>query len=80
MITDYELQAFVDDQLACEERLYVLEAARETPLLATRLAELQRLKALLQFAYRANAVCSICRHPQRHLMLAFKAGNVGLQG
>ena len=58
MITDYELQAFVDDQLACEERLYVLEAARESRLLATRLAELQRLKALLQFAYRANADCS----------------------
>jgi len=58
MITDYELQAFVDDQLACEERLCVLEAARESPLLAARLAELQRLKALLQFAYRVNADCS----------------------
>ena len=58
MITDYELHAFVDDQLACEERLHVLEAARESPLLAARLIELQRLKALLQFAYRAHADCS----------------------
>jgi anti-sigma factor RsiW len=52
MITDCELHAFVDGQLAGQERSHVLEASSKSPLLSRRLAELQRLKQLVQSAYR----------------------------
>lgn len=54
MITDFELHAFVDDQLSSRERRYVLEQIATSPALAGRLAELQRLKQLVRAAYQGN--------------------------
>lgn len=51
MITDFELQAFVDDQLAEEERAGVLEETATSTRLAARLNELRNLKQLIQLAY-----------------------------
>jgi hypothetical protein len=58
MITDFEMNAFVDNQLAREERICVLEEARKSQLLASRLTELQRLKQLMRRAYQEYAECS----------------------
>jgi len=52
MITDFELHAFVDDQLAGEERASVLEETARSAELAARLNELRNLKQLVQLAYR----------------------------
>jgi anti-sigma factor RsiW len=52
MITDFELHAFVDDQLANEERASVLEETARSAELAARLNELRNLKQLVQLAYR----------------------------
>ena len=51
MITDFELHAFVDDQLAEEERAGVLEETATSTRLAARLNELRNLKQLVQLAY-----------------------------
>ena len=51
-ITDIELHAFVDDQLADEERACVLEETATSAQLAARLDQLQRLKQLVQLAFR----------------------------
>lgn len=44
------LNAYVDDQLDAEEREQILEQQLNDPTLAERIAELQRLKALVQSA------------------------------
>jgi anti-sigma factor RsiW len=58
MITDFELHAFVDDQLAGEERSHVLKEIRTSQRLASHLAELQRLKRLVRSAYPGHTECS----------------------
>ena len=65
MITDFEMNAFVDNQLAWEERVGVLEEARKSQLLARRLTELQRLKQLMRYAYQGY-VESSARDAQEH--------------
>ncbi len=57
MITEFEIHAFVDNQLASQERARVLEEARKSELLAGHLGELQRLKQLMRRAYREYAEC-----------------------
>lgn len=57
MITDMQLHAFVDRQLDSAEQARVLAEAARSPELAARLAELQRLKHLVECAY-ATGVCA----------------------
>jgi len=69
-ITDIELHAFVDDQLADEERACVLEETATSAQLAARLDQLQKLKQLVQLAFRdvdCAAAHSARRQPdERH--------------
>lgn len=50
-ITELELHAFVDGQLADEERARVLEAAQHSASIRARLDELDQLKSLMQLGY-----------------------------
>lgn len=51
-ITDQLLNAFIDNQLDAADRARVLQAIQTNPELATRLAQLQQVNALLTFAYQ----------------------------
>jgi anti-sigma factor RsiW len=62
--TDTELHAFVDGQLAGEERACVLEETTNSAPLAARLEELQNLKQLVQLAFR-DVDCPAARSARR---------------
>lgn len=51
-ITEIELHAFVDDQLADEERVGVLEETAASAQLAARVNGLKTLKQLVKLAFR----------------------------
>jgi anti-sigma factor RsiW len=51
MITDWQIHAYVDQQLDSREHSEILCAAARSPELAMRIAELQQLKQLLRHAY-----------------------------
>jgi len=55
MVTDFELNALVDGQLANKERREVLAEINKSARLKTRLEELKNLKQLIQRAYGDNA-------------------------
>ncbi|MFZ0470662.1 MAG: hypothetical protein WAL92_17190 [Thiogranum sp.] len=63
-ITDTELHAFVDGQLAGEESACVLEETTTSAPLAARLEELQKLKQLVQLAFR-DVDCPPARSARR---------------
>lgn len=63
-ITDIELHAFVDDQLAAEERACVVEETATSAQLAARLGELQKLKQLVKLAFR-DVDCPAARGARR---------------
>lgn len=52
MITESELHAFVDGELAYEERADVIQAAEQLVSLRAQLNELQQLKELVRASYR----------------------------
>ena len=63
-ITEIELHAFVDGQLADEERAGVLEETATSAPLAARLNELKTLKQLVKLAFR-DVECPAARSARR---------------
>ena len=52
MMTELELNAFVDGEMADEERALVLEATAKSVALRAQLIELQQLKDLVRAGYQ----------------------------
>lgn len=53
MTTDFQLHAFVDQQLTSREQCRILSEAARSPELARRIADLQQLKQLVRHAYQS---------------------------
>ena len=54
MISDFELYAFVDDELLAEERARIVSEAEHCAQLRQRLDELMRVKQLVKAAYSSD--------------------------
>lgn len=52
MIAEFELHAFIDGEMADEERSNILEAAKNSVTLRAQLEQLQQLKNLVRAGYR----------------------------
>lgn len=62
MITEFELHAYIDGELAEEERNAVLEATSRSPALRARLNELRQLKEMVRTGYAEFDDCPECPH------------------
>jgi anti-sigma factor RsiW len=51
MVTEFELHAFIDGELADEERANILDACAKSVALRTQLQQLLRLKDLVRTSY-----------------------------
>ena len=51
MIAEFELHAFIDGEMADEERSNILEAAKNSVTLRAQLEQLQQLKHLVRASY-----------------------------
>ena len=58
-ISDYELHAYVDNQLPAKERYELAMVIQNSPKLLRRVRELRFLKALLQNAYSHESTSDV---------------------